>query len=58
MKNLETDRLILRKINLNDLDQIYENWASDKITNEYLTFKYHDNKLQTKKLIEYWLKKI
>ncbi len=55
MKNIETQRLILRKINRNDLDQIYENWASDKITNEYLTFKYHETKEQTKKMIDFWL---
>ena len=44
MKNFETERLIIRKISIDDLDQIYENWATDEITNEYLTFKSHKNK--------------
>lgn len=57
MKNIETDRLVLRKISMDDLDQIYENWASDKITNEYLNFKCHESKSQTKKMINFWLSK-
>ncbi len=57
MKNFETERLIIRKISIDDLDQIYENWATDEITNEYLTFKPHKNKEETKKMIDYWLKK-
>ena len=57
MKNLETKRLLLRKISMDDLDQIYENWASDKITNEYLTFFPHESKEQTRKMINYWLNK-
>lgn len=32
MENLETSRLVLRKILLDDLEQIYENW----------TFKYNN----------------
>ena len=57
MKNLETKRLILRKVSIDDLDQIYENWASDKITNEYLTFSCHESKEQTRKMLNYWLSK-
>ena len=57
MENLETDRLLLRKVSMDDLDQIYENWSSDKRTNEYLTFLPHTSKEQTKKMIDYWLKK-
>mgnify|MGYP001864005017 FL=1 len=32
MENLETSRLVLRKILMDDLEQIYENW----------TFKYNN----------------
>ena len=42
---------------MDDLDQIYDNWASDKKTNEYLTFKCHESKEQTRKLIDFWLQK-
>lgn len=57
MKKIEAERLILRQISMDDLDQIYENWASDKITNEYLTFKCHESKAETEKMINYWLSK-
>lgn len=33
MENLETSRLVLRKILLDDLEQIYENWTSNTIIN-------------------------
>ena len=31
---METERLIIRKIKEEDLDDIFNNWASDKTTNE------------------------
>ena len=54
---LETDRLILRKVKESDLDDLYNNWASDSITTKYLTFKTHNNKEQTSKFINFWIKK-
>ncbi len=57
MKDLQTKRLVLRKITMNDLEEIHENWATDKITNEYLTFPCHKTKDQTKKMIDFILKK-
>ena len=56
-KLIETDRLILRKVTMNDAHDLFINWASDIKTNEYLTFKCHDNEETTKKVISYWLKK-
>ena len=56
-KLIETDRLILRKVTMNDAHDLFINWASDIKTNEYLTFKCHDNEEITKKVISYWLKK-
>lgn len=54
---LETDRLILRKVKESDLDDLYNNWASDSITTKYLTFKTHNDKEQTSKFINFWMKK-
>ncbi len=56
-KKLETNRLILRKVILNDLDNLFDNWASDIITTKYLTFKTHESKDETLKFLNYWLNK-
>lgn len=53
---LETERLILKKIELKDLDDLFENWSSDKITTKYFTFKTHSTKEETLKFINYWIK--
>jgi len=54
---METERLIIRKVKEDDLDDIFYNWASDRITNEYLTFKCHETRDQTKKMMDFWLNK-
>ena len=54
---IETERLILRKVTMDDLDDIYSNWATDKLTNEYLTFKCHESKEETKKMMDFWINK-
>lgn len=56
-KFIETDRLILRKITMNDSHDLFINWGSDIKTNEFLTFNCHNNEETTKKMISYWLKK-
>ena len=57
MKNLETSRLLLRKVTLNDLDGLFENWGSDENTTKFLTFNTHQTKEETKKFINNWIKK-
>lgn len=42
-KRLETERLILRRVNANDVLSIYNNWATDKLTNKYLDWDNHEN---------------
>ncbi len=54
-KTLETDRLILRKITIDDAEGLYKNWASDEQTNKYIGYKLHYNVEQTKKLIYKWI---
>lgn len=56
-KLIETNRLILRKITMNDSNDLFINWGSDIKTNEFLTFKCHESEDTTKKMINYWLKK-
>jgi len=40
-KKLETDRLILRRFNMEDTDAMYNNWASDPEVTKYLTWPHH-----------------
>lgn len=56
-KLIETNRLILRKITMDDSNDLFINWGSDIKTNEFLTFKCHESEDTTKKMINFWLKK-
>ena len=47
MKTLETDRLILRKYELGDEIQVFENWASDENTTMYVGWNAHTDVNQT-----------
>lgn len=42
-KSLETDRLILRQITVNDAETIFTNWASDDEVTKYLTWPTHQS---------------
>ena len=53
---LETERLILRKLNENDADAIFNNWASDPEVTKYLTWPAHENIEVTKRVVDRWLK--
>lgn len=56
MKELNTDRLKLRKLNINDIDDIYE-WTSDEEVTRYVTWYKHENKAETKAFLENLLNK-
>ena len=49
---IETDRLILRRFQLDDYKKVYKNWASDKLTTRYLTWTVHENEEMTRSYIE------
>lgn len=55
MKKLETERLILRKITLDDAEDMFNNWASDPKTSEMLNWEVHKNVEVTKQIISRWL---
>lgn len=40
-KVLETERLILRKVTLNDAQDMYNNWGSDPLVSRYVTWETH-----------------
>lgn len=55
MKNIETERLILRKFKITDANDVYNNWGSIKDCNKYLPWKTHENIEETKNIIKSWL---
>ncbi len=51
---MKTERLILRNLQSQDLESIYE-WTSDKQVTQYLTWPTHQNKETTKTILNQWL---
>ena len=51
-KTIETDRLILRKFNKNDVDSMYKNYCSHEKVAEYVTWNAHKNIDETKEYLE------
>lgn len=55
---IETERLLLREPSIDDVDDMYNNWASDPEVTKFLTWNYHKNKEETKDILERWIKEI
>lgn len=55
-KELETERLILRKVRLEDATEAYNNWCSSYNVSKYVMWTKHENVEETKKLYENWVK--
>lgn len=55
-RDLETERLLLRKISVNDAEAMYNNWASDDIVTRYVTWPTHQSVEDTKGLLAMWEK--
>ncbi len=54
-KRLETDRLILRKLTLNDAFAAFKNWTNDRDVTKYLTWPVHEHLNTTQKVIRDWV---
>lgn len=54
-KTIETDRLILRRFQIEDAKDMYENWASDPEVTRFLTWPVHSNVEITKMLLTDWV---
>lgn len=54
-KQLETDRLILRKFTLDDAESVYNNWATDPQTNKHLSWSLHKDVEETKRVLTKWI---
>jgi ribosomal-protein-alanine N-acetyltransferase len=54
-KELETERLILRKFTLNDAENMFKNWANDDDVTKYLTWPSHSDINVSLYVLEQWL---
>ena len=54
-KELETERLILKKFTLNDAQYMFNNWTSDDEVTKYLTWPTHNDINVTLYVLEQWL---
>jgi ribosomal-protein-alanine N-acetyltransferase len=52
---LKTNRLILRRLTLDDVDAMFDNWASNPNVTRFMTWPTHDNKETTKFVINDWV---
>ncbi len=55
MKELETERLNLRFLNDDDVQAIFDGWASDPEVAKYVTWTAHDDISVTKAVLQNWL---
>lgn len=55
-KTMETERLILRRFELSDAENMYKNWASDSEVTKYLTWPTHSSVEISRKVIDMWIK--
>ena len=55
MKELETERLILRCFRMEDADAVFAGWASDPRVTQYLTWKAHTDPDQTRRMLFRWI---
>ncbi len=53
--NIETDRLLLRRFTILDVDQMYNNYASNPNVTRYLSWPAHQSKDITKMIITSWV---
>lgn len=54
-KELETERLILRKFSNEDALDMYNNWASDPEVTKYLSWPTHSNVEVSEKVLKMWI---
>lgn len=52
---LHTKRLHLRRFTLNDVQAMFDNWASDEQVSRYVTWEKHPSPEATRKVVEEWV---
>jgi [ribosomal protein S5]-alanine N-acetyltransferase len=56
-ETINTDRLLLRRFELDDANQMFINWANDSEVTKFLTWEPHASLEVTKQTIEMWVSK-
>jgi ribosomal-protein-alanine N-acetyltransferase len=54
-KELNTERLLLRRMRIEDAEEMFNNWANDPEVTRYLPWCAHENVEVTKQIINMWL---
>lgn len=54
-RRFETERLILRRFKLSDVDAVFDNWASDEEVSRYVGWNAHKDKIETLQLVSGWI---
>lgn len=54
-QKIETQRMLLRRFNIEDADDMYSNWASDPEVTRYLTWPAHASVEVTRNLLTDWV---
>ena len=54
-ETIETERLLLRKLNKDDAEAIFSNWASDEEVTKYLSWNHHLDISTTRYILDLWL---
>ncbi len=52
---ISTDRLLLRRFELNDAYDMFKNWANDSEITKFLSWKPHSSVEDTKEILEKWV---
>lgn len=52
---IETDRLVLRRVELSDADRMFNGWCNDSDVVKYLPWDVHGNINVTKELLDMWV---
>ena len=55
-QRLETDRLVLRRYEIDDAAAMYKNWASDSEVTKFLMWKSHSNQEESQSIMDSWVK--
>ena len=54
-KKIYTNRLLLKKFNVFDAEEVFKNWSNDEEVTKYLTWNPHTNLNVTKDLLDSWV---
>jgi len=55
MRELTTERLLLRRVRQEDVPRIFDCWAGDPEVTRYLTWNPHESQADTEQIMAHWL---